>query len=115
MFAREHECLRQLRLASLAVDHEAFGSMYARDASQPADWWKQWAAESELGTSQRTFVLDAHDGRWLGLALVRLDDEKPGSAVLNAMWVTPAARGQRAAALLCDACATWRESVAATR
>jgi RimJ/RimL family protein N-acetyltransferase len=41
------------------------------------------------------------------LALVRLDDEKPGSAVLNGMWVAPVARGRHAAGLLCDACAAW--------
>lgn len=107
VLAGQHDQLRQLRLASLAADPEAFGSTYARDAGQPVERWQRWAASSELGTSQRTFVLEADGGRWLGLALVRLDDEKPGSAVLNAMWVAPEARGQRAAALLCDACATW--------
>jgi predicted GNAT family acetyltransferase len=50
-------------------------------------------------------VLEADDGRWLALA--RLDDEKPGSAILNAMWVAPEARGRRAARLLCEACAAW--------
>jgi RimJ/RimL family protein N-acetyltransferase len=107
VLAGQHDRLRQLRLASLAADPEAFGSTYARDAGQPVEWWQRWAARSELGTGQRTFVLEADSGRWLGLALVRLDDERPGSAVLNAMWVAPEARGQRAAALLCDACATW--------
>lgn len=56
---------------------------------------------------QRTFVLADDDDRWLGLALVRPDGERPGDAVLNAMWVAPEARGQRAAARLCDACAAW--------
>jgi GNAT superfamily N-acetyltransferase len=103
----EHNRLRQLRLASLAGDPEAFGSTYASDAAQPTEWWERSAAQSELGTSQRTFVLEADDGRWLGLALVRLDDETPGSAVLNAMWVAPESRGRRAAGLLCEACAAW--------
>jgi len=41
------------------------------------------------------------------MALVRLRDEDPGLAGLNAMWVAPAARGTGAAQLLCDACAAW--------
>ncbi|WP_081686225.1 GNAT family N-acetyltransferase [Candidatus Solirubrobacter pratensis] len=79
----------------------------AREAAQPTEWWERWAAQSELGTSQRTFVLEADKGRWLGLTLVRLDDERPGWAVLNAMWVAPEAGGRRAAGLLCEACAAW--------
>jgi RimJ/RimL family protein N-acetyltransferase len=111
VLAGEHDRLRQLRLASLAADPDAFGSTYAKEADEPAEWWQRWAAQSELGTNQRTLVLEADDGRWLALALVRLDDGKPGAAVLNAMWVAPEARGQRAAALLCDACATWATDV----
>jgi RimJ/RimL family protein N-acetyltransferase len=108
--AHEHDVLRQLRLASLAEDPEAFGGTYARAVSQPSEWWERWAAQSELGSSQRTFVLEADDGRWMGLALVRLDDERSDAAVLNAMWVAPEARGRGAAGLLCEACAAWAAS-----
>lgn len=103
----EHIRLRELRLASLAGDPDAFASTYARDAAQPTEWWERAAAQSELGVSQRTFVLEADDGRWLGLALVRLEDERPDSAVLNAMWVAPEVRGRRMAGLLCEACGAW--------
>lgn len=107
MLAAEQTLLRELRLASLAADPDAFGSSYARDAGQPEEWWEQWASQSEDGTTQRTFVLVAADDRWLGLALVRLDDARPGSAVLNAMWVAQETRDRRAAGLLCDACVAW--------
>ncbi len=103
----EHDLLRELRLASLAADPEAFASTYAEDAGEPAERWQWWAAQSEDGRTQRTFVLVADDGRWLGLTLVRLDGDKAGSAVLNAMWIAPEARGRRAAGLLCEACAKW--------
>lgn len=103
----EHDRLRQIRLDSLLSDPQAFGSTYARDAARPAEWWEQWAAQSELGASQRTFIVEAEDGQWLGVALVRLDDEEPSSAVLNAMWVSPNARGRGVAGLLCEACAAW--------
>jgi RimJ/RimL family protein N-acetyltransferase len=105
--AGEQARLRELRLASLASDPEAFGSTYARDAAHSPDWWKQWAAQSADGTTQRTFVLVDREDHWLGLALVRLDDDKPDSAILLAMWVSPEARGRRAATSLCDACAAW--------
>ena len=56
---------------------------------------------------QRTFVVTDDADRWLGLALVRPDDESPGDAVLNAMWVAPEARRRGAARALCDACVGW--------
>jgi RimJ/RimL family protein N-acetyltransferase len=107
VLADEEARLRELRLASLETDPDAFGATYARDAAQPPDWWKQWAAQSEDGTRQRTFVLVDSQDRWLGLALARRDDDRAGSAVVNAMWVSPEARGRRAATSLCDACADW--------
>lgn len=110
VLASEHDVLRQLRLVSLATDPEAFGGTYAQAVSEPPERWEWWAAQSELGSSQRTFVLEAEDGRWMGLALVRLDDERPDTAVLNAMWVAPEARGRGAAGLLCEACAAWAAS-----
>lgn len=107
VLAGEGPRLRELRLASLAADPEAFGSTYAREVDQPALQWEERAARSEDGTEERTFVLVGDDDRWLGMALVRLDDSNDGSAILNAMWVHPQARGRRAAGALCDACAAW--------
>jgi RimJ/RimL family protein N-acetyltransferase len=102
--------LRALRLASLAADAVAFGSTYARDAARPAQWWQRWAAQSEDGSGQRTFVLvDEHD-RWLGLALVRREQQQPGTAVVLAMWVAPGVRGRGGAYALCDACAIWAKA-----
>jgi RimJ/RimL family protein N-acetyltransferase len=105
--ASEHDQLREIRLRSLANDPQAFAGTYAHALSQPSEWWERWAEQSELGDSQRTFVLEGDDGRWMGLALVRLADERPGNAVLNAMWVAPQARGRDAAGNLCEACAAW--------
>jgi RimJ/RimL family protein N-acetyltransferase len=107
VLAGEHDRLRELRLRALASDPEAFGSTYAREAARTTRWWQRWAARSALGLTQRTFVLEDNDRRWLGLALVRLDSQRPNAAVLNAMWVAPEARGRRASGLLCQACATW--------
>src|SRR3990170_2357771 len=105
--AHEAERLRELRLASLRADPEAFGATYASDAARPASWWQRAATLSGAGAEQRTFVVVGDDDRWLGLALVRPDDETPGEAVLNAMWVAPEARCRGAAQALCEACAQW--------
>jgi RimJ/RimL family protein N-acetyltransferase len=107
VLAAEHGRLRELRLAALAADPEAFGATHAGEAARPDAWWQAWAAASEAGREQRTFVLVAEDDPWLGLALVRLDPARPASAVVNAMWVAPGARGRGGSRLLCDACAAW--------
>ena len=105
--ADESERLRELRLRALATDPDAFGGTHAEALSHPLEEWRQRAALSEDGTSQRTFVVVGEDDKWLGMALVRLREEDPGLAALNAMWVGPEARGRGAAKLLGDACAAW--------
>ena len=107
MRADEADRLRAIRLASLRADPQAFGATYESDAARPPSWWEQGAQRSDEGREQRTFVVVDDEDRWLGLALVRADDETPGDAVLNAIWVAPEARGQGASQALCDACATW--------
>lgn len=99
--------LRELRLASLAADPHAFGGTYEDEAARPASWFERWAERSEDGSEQRTYVVVDADDRWLGLALVRADDEAPGDAVINAMWVAPEARGRGASRALCEACVGW--------
>jgi RimJ/RimL family protein N-acetyltransferase len=104
--ADEHDRLRALRLQALSSDPAAFTATYARDVGQPPEWWHRWAAQSDAGDQQRTFVLVDAEDRWLGLALARRDADRPAAAVINAMWVAPEARGGGARAL-CDACAAW--------
>src|SRR4051812_16488826 len=99
--------LRELRLASLEADPDAFGATYARDAARPAAFWDDAAAASGAGGSQRTYVGTDDDDTWLALALVRRDDERPDEAVVNAMWVAPAARGRGLGRALCEACLAW--------
>ena len=107
--AHEAERLRELRLASLQADPGAFGATYESDAGRPDAWWERGARLSGAGAEQRTFVVVDDEDRWLGMALVRPDDESPGDAVLNAMWVAPEARGRGHARALCEACAAWAQ------
>ena len=104
--AHEADRLRELRLASLQADPHAFGATYESDAARPASWWERGARLSDAGEEQRTFVVVGDDGRWLGMALVR-PDEDARHAVLNAMWVAPEARDRGNAQALCEACAQW--------
>jgi GNAT superfamily N-acetyltransferase len=100
----EHAALRDLRLAALESDPEAFGSTYERDAARPDHFWTSWAARSEEGTTERTFVL-TDDASWIGLVHVRIDE--PRKAELLAMWVAPEARRRGGARRLCEAAAMW--------
>jgi len=107
VLAGEHDQLRALRLAALLADPDAFGTTHARTLGLPAQRWRTQAQQSQSGTQSRTFIVVDADGTWVGMALVRADDDRPGAAMLNGMWVASSARGQGAAALLCDACAGW--------
>ena len=107
VLAGEADRLRELRLASLKADPHAFAVTYEADLAKPASFWDPGATLSEEGREQRTFVIADDGDCWLGMALVRPDDQSPGVAVQYAMWVEPDARGRGAARLLCDACATW--------
>jgi GNAT superfamily N-acetyltransferase len=98
--------LREIRLRSLQTDPAAFGSTHERDLAHPDEWWTAGAVDSEEGREKRYFAID--DGaRWLGLALVRADDESLGDAVINAMWVAPEIRGRGHSKRLCEACIAW--------
>ena len=105
--AGEGDRLREIRLESLRQDPDAFASTLDEELRSPDEWWTGWAALSQEGVTQRTFVVcDAADA-WQGLALVRLDAARPGVAVINAMWVAPAVRRQGHSRALCEACAQW--------
>jgi RimJ/RimL family protein N-acetyltransferase len=92
---------------SLASDPQAFGSTHTHENAQTQGCWERWASLSQDGTTQRTFVLLGDEDRWVGLALVRIDDDLPTTAVLGAMWVSPDVRGRGGSGLLCEACAAW--------
>ena len=104
---------------SLVADPEAFGSSFTHETARPRQWWQDWARESEEGTVRRTFVLtstnagvDASaDDPWVGIALVRRHHTLSRTAVLNAMWIAPEARGLGGSILLCQAAEQWARAL----
>jgi hypothetical protein len=62
--ADEAARLREIRLACLSADPDAFTSPYAAEVAKPQEWWTRWAAHSAAGQEQRTFVVTDGDDRW---------------------------------------------------
>jgi ribosomal protein S18 acetylase RimI-like enzyme len=104
----EWEALRDVRLRALADSPNAFGSTYARESEHDDEFWRKWASEGN------TFV--ASDGdRLVALAAGYLDEERPGTAVLIAVWVAPEARGRALGEQLVEAVAGWARAARASK
>ncbi|KAI9568557.1 hypothetical protein HD554DRAFT_2022194 [Boletus coccyginus] len=120
-----------LRLTSLQVDPQAFGSNYARELAFSDDVWrerlnspfKQTVVASVLDGSKVDSEEAGETGQWIGTASVVGPSDIPPSVLspleeagvganweiygLYAMWVHPAHRGKGVAAQLTKACLEW--------
>jgi GNAT superfamily N-acetyltransferase len=99
--------IRRIRLDALASDPSAFSSTLARESAFPEERWTAWASDSHAGVDQRSFVLVDEAGAWVGLAVARRDPEASDVALVNGMWIAPAARGRGGSRSLADAAAGW--------
>ncbi len=91
--ADEAGALRDLRLRALRDAPEAFWSTWEREAGFGPDEWARRAEEAGAGERAVVAVAEDGDGRLVGLAGGRLDDEDPARADLWGTWVDPAWRG----------------------
>lgn len=125
---------KMLRLASLQIDPQAFGSNYAREAAFSEDVWrerldssfKQTIVASVLDASHERGDVDSKEaeaGEWIGTAsivgpsgispslLAPLKEAGVGANWeiygLYAMWVHPAHRGKGVGAQMVNACLEW--------
>jgi ribosomal protein S18 acetylase RimI-like enzyme len=98
--------LRDLRLAALQGDPQAFGSTFAEEASDPETEWIEWAEGSELGRQRRTFVAVAHDA-WQGMVFASLLED--GEVGLFGLWTDPRHRRKGIAAMLVEAVVEWAQ------
>lgn len=102
--------LRDLRLEMLADTPLAYLETLEQARAKPDADWRQRArrgAGLAGGAPTATFVAEQPDGRWVGQMAGYLD--APGSAMLVAVYVAPAARGRAAgvADALLDAVVGW--------
>jgi len=107
--------VRDLRLAALAGDPDAFGSTLERErAFTPEDWIGRLSGVA-------TTFLARHEGRDVGMATGSpWRDEGTGlpsaeKAGLFGMWVSPDARGQRIGDRLVEAVVAWARSAGFVR
>src|SRR4051812_45373898 len=86
------QVLRELRLAALATDPDAFYSSLIGAQRQPEQFWRDWPRDGVAFGAwyEPRPGVPAEPGGMVGVA-VNADD--PAQADLFAMWVAPAARG----------------------
>ena len=105
--AGEWERLRELRLAALLDAPAAYSSTHAETAARPEQFWMHWAENGASSAGSATFVAEATDGRWLGMACGFEWPDNPGVVELVAMWVAPEARRAGVGRQLVDAVVAW--------
>jgi ribosomal protein S18 acetylase RimI-like enzyme len=94
--------LRDIRLRALRSDPSAFGSSYEEESSYDDRTWSDFLGSDRPGD---VFIAET-DGATVGMAGIRTG-EKPESAVLWGMWVSPEARGTGIGRALVEASVTW--------
>ena len=93
---------KNLRLEALATDPQAFGTSYATCLELPDDEWERRLVIASDGVSSMLFFAKADDGTLVGMVGGALRDDPP-RGVVNAMFVSPEARGQGVSAQLIEA------------
>jgi len=100
--------LRDLRLRALRDTPDAFGSTYEREAAEPEQAWRDWAADGAEGGSQFwAFALDETSGRVGGMALGSRHWQVEDAIGVFSMWVDPALRGRGLGRRLVEAVVGW--------
>jgi RimJ/RimL family protein N-acetyltransferase len=92
-----------MRLRSLSLEPDAFGSTFEREVVSSDD---QWRARLHSDASP-TFVAHDDSGEAVGCIVGATDASDSQTALLLAMWVEPQARGTGAADELIGAVVRW--------
>jgi ribosomal protein S18 acetylase RimI-like enzyme len=107
LLTTDWEAFRTLRLQALRADPLAFGSTLSREIAYPKDRWRKWDESGALGDESATFVVEAADGRLLGMAGLFTDRD---AYHIWGMWVSPEARGQGLGRDLLNRVLSWATS-----
>ena len=89
----------------LECDPNAYGGPLDEALGHPTSYWKDRAAVSEDGTSQKTFAATA-GRRWVGTVTCFIEEESPEGYIV-AMWVDPDWRRQGVGKSLLQAASEW--------
>jgi GNAT superfamily N-acetyltransferase len=101
----EWQRYKQVRLAALAQDPDAFGSTHAREAASVDEMWIERTTAAALGEQRITFVAD--DGGPELVGLVGGWCEPDGTIELISMWTSPAVRRTGVGRALVAAVLAW--------
>jgi ribosomal protein S18 acetylase RimI-like enzyme len=102
---------RDLRLAALTEDPDAFGSTYAREAERTDTDWEQRLIAGATAPNELALIALV-DATPVGLAWGRRDDREPTVGHLFQVWVAPEHRGRGIAQLLTNAVIAWAQRLA---
>ena len=82
------ERVREIRLASLQANPEAFGAKYESEAIRPERFWRARLSKSD-------FVLASDESGDIGIMFVdQVDEDFAASCWVRGCWVRPEARGK---------------------
>ena len=97
---------RALRLRSLELAPDAFGSTLDAESPQPDEWWR-----GRLATSHT--LLAEVDGAAVGIGTGIRDRHEIGSREIVGLWVEPEFRGRGIAREMIETLAVWARDAAA--
>jgi GNAT superfamily N-acetyltransferase len=97
---------RALRLRSLELAPDAYGSTLEEESSRPPLWWR-----ARLATSHT--LLAEVDGVAVGIGTGIRDRHELGSREIVGLWVEPEFRGRGIAREIIEALAIWARDAAA--
>lgn len=110
----EARAYREVRLRALRLAPYAYSTTFEEATRRSDDEWHEFAERLAVSPGLAGFVLDVGEGRFGGLASVRLEADGT-SAEVNQMWVDEVLRGRGWADALLAACEGYALAAGAPR
>ena len=91
---RDWQVVRQLRLAALADEPDAFGSTLDQEVERPEHAWREALQTPTAATLVASLVGEDGEARPAGIVMVAPVFGAPEHAGIYGVWVAPSARGR---------------------